>query len=58
VPEELDVVLAIALAKDPAARFDSGAALYEAFDAAVRGEIGDDLRRRAAALTVKSPWGI
>jgi serine/threonine-protein kinase len=58
VPEELDVVLAIALAKDPAARFDSGAALYEAFDAAVRGEIGDDLRRRAAALIVKNPWGI
>jgi eukaryotic-like serine/threonine-protein kinase len=49
----LEDVLALALAKAPEARFQTAAELARAFQAAQRGDLSDDLVRRAAALR---PW--
>ena len=57
IPFELDLVLAVGLAKDPAARFQTGQELYEAFEGALRGEVDDALSRRADAVIGKHPWG-
>jgi serine/threonine-protein kinase len=56
VPEEVDLVMAIALAKDPERRFDSGAELARAFEHAARGEIDAELRTRAEELLHGLPW--
>jgi hypothetical protein len=53
---ELDPVLAIAIAKNPADRFESPQALADALEAAQAGHLDDALRRRAAKLTATSPW--
>src|SRR5262249_44281808 len=39
VPPDIDLVLAIAIAKEPAARFDSGAELADALEAAHKGKL-------------------
>jgi serine/threonine-protein kinase len=57
MPEDVDLVLAIAMAKKPEDRFDSGAELADALDAATRGELSPDLRERAARLLAALPWG-
>jgi serine/threonine-protein kinase len=57
LPEEVDLVLATALAKDPEDRFASGTALAEALDAAIRGRIDPALAARAARLLEVLPWG-
>lgn len=57
LPEDVDRVLAIALAKRREDRFDCGGELADAFAAAVRGALGDRLRRRADALVARYPWG-
>ena len=57
LPEALDAVLAIALAKDPKDRFDSGAELVSALDAAVRGKLDPRLGAHARALLATLPWG-
>jgi serine/threonine-protein kinase len=51
-----DAVLAVALAKDPDARFDSGHEMADALEAASRGECAPALRRRAEALVAAWPW--
>jgi serine/threonine-protein kinase len=57
LPEEVDLVLATALAKDPEDRFASGTALAEALDAAIRGRIDPAPAARAARLLEVLPWG-
>jgi eukaryotic-like serine/threonine-protein kinase len=52
----LDDALAIALAKDPADRFDSAHALADAIEQASRARLPSHLRRRAKAVREKHPW--
>jgi serine/threonine-protein kinase len=54
---DVDLVIAIAIAKQKEDRFDSGAQLAAALDAASRGELEQALRDRAARLLAKHPWG-
>jgi serine/threonine-protein kinase len=49
-PTELDVVLQIAMAKDPAARFSSPREFSEAFTAATRGVLSKEIVQRAKAV--------
>jgi len=56
VHPDVDRWTAIALAKDPAARFGSGAELADAFGAAIRGELSPTDRARADALIWQAPW--
>jgi serine/threonine-protein kinase len=57
VHADVDFVLAIAMAKVPADRFDSAADLAAALDTAGRGELDPTLRSRAQRLLEKHPWG-
>ncbi|HTJ46776.1 MAG TPA: serine/threonine-protein kinase [Kofleriaceae bacterium] len=57
IPRAIDHVLAIALAKDPDARFASGAALADALVAAATGRLSSALEARARALEDRAPWG-
>jgi serine/threonine-protein kinase len=57
LPEAIDLVLAIALAKDAKDRFASAAELAQALDAASRGRLDDALVHRAHALLADLPWG-
>jgi serine/threonine-protein kinase len=57
LPEEIDLVLAIALAKDPSDRFASAAELAQALDAASRGRLDEALIHRANRLLLDLPWG-
>jgi serine/threonine-protein kinase len=57
VPEDIDLVLALALAKRREDRFDSGGELGDAMLAAVRGGVDDELRRRAERAVARYPWG-
>jgi serine/threonine-protein kinase len=56
LPEAVDLVLAIAMAKYPADRFDDAEKLREAIAAALAGEIDADLERRARSLLATRPW--
>jgi len=56
VPQQLDAVLAIALAKEPEHRFGSARELSDALIAAHRTALSDDLQRRGEALTALTPW--
>ena len=56
LPREIDLVLAVALAKDPKDRFDSGEALADALEAATGGKLDGKLRRRATKLLEATPW--
>jgi serine/threonine-protein kinase len=56
VAPALDDVLAIALAKDPAARFSSAAELADALAAAAAGQAPVDVQLRAAALGKRWRW--
>jgi serine/threonine-protein kinase len=53
---EIDLVLAIAIAKDPGDRFASAAEFVEAIDDAARGKLEPALRGRAERLLAKLPW--
>jgi tRNA A-37 threonylcarbamoyl transferase component Bud32 len=55
-PPEVDLVLAVALAKDPADRFESGDELADALEAAAKGEIAPAVKVRAEAILMKHPW--
>ncbi len=57
VPEDVERVFAIALAKDPEDRFDRAGELADALVAAAREQLADDLRARADALLAHHPWG-
>jgi hypothetical protein len=55
-PAELDLALVVALAKDPAERYASVTELATALAGALRGELSDELRRRAQTLEKRQPW--
>jgi serine/threonine-protein kinase len=57
IPEELDVVLAIAMAKRAADRFEDADQLAAAFAAAAAGTLDRTLRDRADTLLRAHPWG-
>jgi serine/threonine-protein kinase len=57
LPEDIDYVLAIALAKDPQDRFASAGDLAQALDAACRGRIDARLVVRANSILASLPWG-
>ena len=57
VSPDVDRVLAIAMAKGAADRFDSAGELAAALDSAVRGRLARPLRARADALIESHPWG-
>lgn len=56
-PADIDRVLAIGLAKDPADRFATAVELARWFAAAVDGGLEIDERRRADDVIAKYPWG-
>lgn len=56
LPQEVDLVLAVALAKKPDQRFASAEELVDAVERALRAEIDPDLADRAARLLASSPW--
>ena len=56
LPREIDHVLAIALAKNPKDRFESGEAFADALDAVAAGTLDPKLRRRATKLLDATPW--
>jgi tRNA A-37 threonylcarbamoyl transferase component Bud32 len=57
LPEQVDLVLAIALAKAPDDRFASGGELAQALDAASHGRLEGRLQHHARALLADLPWG-
>jgi hypothetical protein len=54
---EVDLVLALAMAKKEGDRFASAAAFADALEAASHGVIDPELRARAERLLAKNPWG-
>ncbi len=54
--EDVDLALAIGLAKDPRARFASGAELADALAAALEGALDPALRAKATALLTAQGW--
>ncbi len=56
LPSDVDLVLAIAMAKQPEHRFGSARELVDALAPACRAELPDELRRRGEALTLLYPW--
>ena len=57
LPESVDLVLAIAMAKDASSRFDSGAEMADALEAAQQGRLSPELLSRGERLLEKMPWG-
>jgi serine/threonine-protein kinase len=56
LPDDVDFALAIAMAKDKAQRFDSGAEMAAAFEAALGDGLEEGLRERARAVLKETPW--
>jgi serine/threonine-protein kinase len=56
LPADFDRFCALVLAKSPEQRIASGAALIDALEAALRGELDRDARDRADALIRSHPW--
>jgi serine/threonine-protein kinase len=57
VSSDIDVVLAIAMAKRADDRFASAGELAEALSAAFRGQVDPALRQRATTILRQHPWG-
>jgi serine/threonine-protein kinase len=57
LPTEIDLVLAIALAKDPQDRWQSSRDFAHAFELASRRSLGTELRARARTIVKAYPWG-
>jgi serine/threonine-protein kinase len=57
IPVDMELVLAIGLAKDPADRFDKVEDLARAMRAAFEGKLDDDTRARGWSLVKEMPWG-
>lgn len=57
LPAAVDLVLAIALAKEPRDRFDSGVELASHLAAAAIGTLQPDVVRRAEVILLRTPWG-
>ena len=56
VPEDVELVLAIGMAKDPADRFATAEELAAAFGAAARGQLDATTRERGRRVLAKYPW--
>jgi serine/threonine-protein kinase len=56
IPRDVELVLAIGMAKDREDRFQKVEEFARAFELAVRGELDQATRERARALLVKHPW--
>ena len=56
IPEDVELALAIALAKERTARFSCARDFAEAFRAAARSALSEDLRARARNLLRDKPW--
>ncbi|HWM84731.1 MAG TPA: serine/threonine-protein kinase [Kofleriaceae bacterium] len=56
VPEDVDSVLLIAMAKKPAHRFPTAQELTAALEDGLRGRLSDELRARARELASLHPW--
>jgi tRNA A-37 threonylcarbamoyl transferase component Bud32 len=54
---EVDLVMAIALAKAPSERFETAEQLRDALDSAAQGKISEDVALRATRLLDVLPWG-
>lgn len=54
----VDLILAIALAKEPSKRFATGREFAEALEKAQYGQIERSLEERAEALLLDKPWGM
>jgi serine/threonine protein kinase len=57
IPRDLDLVLAIGLAKDRTKRFDSATEFATALKAASRRRLSSEIRKRAYELIEQHPWG-
>jgi len=57
LPPDVEIVLAIALAKDPAERFASALEMAEALRSASRGALDPSFRVHAQTLLAALPWG-
>lgn len=57
LPRDVDLVLALALAKDPEQRFQTAAELATAFGEACNGALPAALKSRAVACVREQPWG-
>ena len=57
LPAEIDAVLAVGMAKNPADRFASGAELSDALTSALAGRSRPHIEERARALLDALPWG-
>jgi serine/threonine-protein kinase len=53
---DVDLALAIALAKDPSDRFASAPELAEALESALEGRLPAPVRKRGVALVARLPW--
>jgi serine/threonine-protein kinase len=56
LPLDVDLVLALALAKDPRDRFGGARDAFAALEAAFRGQLHESLREQARTLLVDWPW--
>jgi serine/threonine-protein kinase len=56
LPPDVDRWLALAMAKDPEARWPTGSELAEQFARALRGELSDQVRADAAHVLHMTPW--
>jgi hypothetical protein len=56
VHEDVDLALAIALAKTPDSRYEDAEELADALGAALRGKLGDDYKKRARVLLDELPY--
>jgi len=57
LPQDVEIVLAIALAKDPAERFASALEMADALRSASRGTLDPSFRVHAQTLLAALPWG-
>jgi serine/threonine-protein kinase len=57
LPDALDDVLAVAIAKDPDHRFASASDLADAVEAGVRGQVLAGVSERASRALAQHPWG-
>jgi hypothetical protein len=57
LPRDVDLALALALAKDPQHRFQTAAELTTAFCEACDGSLAAEIRARAIAVVRAQPWG-
>ncbi|RMH38449.1 MAG: serine/threonine protein kinase [Deltaproteobacteria bacterium] len=58
IPPEVDLVLAVALAKNPDDRFASANEFAGALAEALAGSLRESLRARAHAVLASAPWGV